>query len=573
MNRRPAAALALLLLALPLQAELAFRGHPASLSDHDGLRLNPALAAWQPLAWEVDWSWMHTGLLASPAAIGQGGFTLSLPRVNAALLASHRDTDLLGESELALDWGFRPLANLSLGIEVGLRRFGWNRERLDPVQAGDPVFDGGYDRIEPILGGGLFWAPRPGLRLGLGLKHLNRPSLSLSGDGPRAPVRVHAGLLWQGERLALGLSGDNLDYVRGDGTLLDELGGDWSATIGAAWSMREDLRMEGHLREDGLRLGLAASWLLGHWLRYEFTLPLGELADAFDGSHRLAYRFNLGGELVPRAGADGRVIALAERRMTTGSFLDIFARLRRPERAPVLLRPRTATVEALELHLRLDDELAARLEELELDPGRLAAAGVNTRGPRLLPDGEGLVRDTYSQAWWRLAARIESLAWEQGLSPVIHSGGRELRLEELARLTGAPLTLAGDGGRGALPEGELLRPDTLRVDCLLPGALAARTQAWHLRLTDAAGTRRESAGRGAPPALLVLPLAGDTPLEAGEARLELLLEDDDGRELLRRTQPLGVQRRVRHATLRLMDQDAPLPERIDGLHLHLGDEQ
>jgi len=572
MRAATALALAALLAAAPAGAELAFRGHPAATADHDGLRLNPALAAWQPLAWEADWSWLHTGLLGSPAAIGQGGFSLSLPRWNAALLGSHRATDLPGETELAVDWGFRPRANLSLGLEAGLRRFGWNRERLHPAQGGDPVFAGGYDRVEPVLGLGAFWSPRPGLRLGAGFKHLNRPRLSLADDGPRAPVRAYLGALWQGERLAVGLAADNLDYVRGDGGIADELTAEWSPSLSAAWRLRDDFRLDAFLREDGLSLGLAASWLAAHWLRYEFTLPLGDLAEAFDGTHRLAYRFDLGGALVPRAGADGRVIALPATRLPTGGCLAWFARLWRPASAPALLRPRSERVELVELHVDFDAELARRLGELALDPGRLAAAGLDDGGRRVLP-GDEPVRETYSQAWWRLAGRIERLAWEQGVSPVIHSGGRELRLAELASLTGAPLTVGADAPRGALPEGALVKPDTLRVDCLLPEELAAIAARWRLALVDAAGSEVATERPGAPPALLALPLAGHAELEAGEARLELTVEDEDGRELLRRSLPLWIQRRARPAALRLRAGDEPLPERIDGLHLHLGDDE
>lgn len=571
MKIQHAIALATLLVVAPLRAELAHRGSPVATGNHDGLRLNPALAAWQPLAWEADWSWLHTGLLASPAAIGQGGFSLSLPRWNLALLASHRDTDLLGETELAVDWAFRPLSNLSIGVEAGVRRFGWNRDRLDPAQADDPVFDGGYDRIQPVLGAGAFWSPLPGLRAGLGLKHLNRPRLSLDDDGPRAPIRAYAGLAWQGERLTLGLAGDNLDYVRGDGGALGGLGADWRPALSAGWQLREDFHLDGFLREDGFSIGLAASFMSAHWLRYEFTLPLGDLAEASDGTHRLAYRLDLGGALVPRSGADGRTVALPSRRQRSGGFLDFFSRRWRADEAPVLLRPRTARIERIELHVDFDEQLAARLDELRLDAGRLATAGLDSDGPRTLPDQQP-VRDTYSQAWWRLAGRIERLAWEEGVSPVIHSGGRELRLRELANLTGAPLVQGSAGGQGALPEGGVVKPDTLAVDCLLPEALADEVASWSLSLEDAAGTRVETSGRGAPPSLLRLPLSG-VPLEAGEASLRLAAMDGDGERLLEKRLPIWIQRRVRHAALKLRTDDAPLPERIDGLHLHLGDER
>ena len=573
MKTRLAPILALLLAACPLKAELAHRGSPVDLSDHAGLRLNPALAAWQPLAWEADWSWLHTGLLDSPAAIGQGGFSLSLPRWNTALLASHRDTDLLSETEIALDWAFRPLPNLSVGLEGGLRRFGWNRDRLSPATPDDPVFRNGYDRIDPVAGAGVFWSPQAGLRAGLGLKHLNRPRLSLEDDGPRAPIRAYAGVAWQGERLSLGLGTDNLDYVRGDGGAagsLVGLGADWSPSMSAGWNLRDDFRLDGFLREDGLTLGLAASWLRAHWLRYEFTLPLGGLAEATDGTHRLAYRLDLGGALVPRSGADGRVIALPSRRLVSGTCLDFFARLWRGDRAPVLLRPRSRQVEVVELHVDFDAELAARLAELEMDPARLATAGLSSDGPRTLP-GQDPVRETYSMAWWRLAGRIERMAREQGVAPVIHSGGRDLRLQELANLVGAPLQQGSDGG-AALPDGAVVVPDTLRVDCLLPEELAELVADWTLRLVDAAGTAVGTGAAGAPPALLSLPLAG-ADLEAGEATLTLTARDGRGREFLARDLPIWIQRRARHAALRLKADDAPLPERIDGLHLHLGDDE
>ncbi|MDP2361004.1 MAG: hypothetical protein Q8O14_09655 [bacterium] len=552
------------------RAELRFPGNPAFVERADAMRVNPALAAWQPLAFTADWQLLNSGLAGGPAAIGQGGFQLSAPRYNLVLLADLRDTDLLAESEICLDWGIALRPNLSLGLEAGLRRFGWNRDRLGADVLDDPVFRDGLDRLQPVLGAGAFWSPLVGLKAGLGLKRLNRPSLSLVSGAPRAPVRGYAGVAWSGEQLSLGLAVDNLRLqTTGDG-LADELGRDLQPSLQAGWRALSELDLHADLRREGVALEFAARPGGGHEVAYAYTLPLGELADRSEGSHRLSWRYSLGGALTPGGPDALRPSTLPADRWREGpSWLDALRRRWRPERAPLLLTSRSHAIETVELHLHVEPALLERLRQIGTDPASLAAAGLGGDGRALAPGQSGVVRGTWSGAWWELSGWLERLAWEEGLRPVIHVGKREERLEDLANLLGATLEVQP---LPALPrDGRLTTPDSLWLDLALPEELARLAGGWRL-LARLPGADYKMDGHGfAPPARLAVPLAGFT-LVPGEAHFRLEVEDRRGRLLAVRELNVPVVRRVRSVRLSEQPAGAVPPGGVDGIRIHLREE-
>ncbi|MFA7332257.1 MAG: hypothetical protein WC326_14400 [Candidatus Delongbacteria bacterium] len=561
-----------LTIGLAARAEMTFTGNPALLGRTDAMRINPALAAWRPLAFSADWQLLNAGLAGGAAAIGQGGFQLAVPRVNLVLLGDLRDTDLLSENELSLDWAVRLRSNLSLGLEAGVRRFGWNRERLGADALQDPVFRDGLDRLQPLLGAGLFWAPRTDLYVGLGLKRLNRPSLSLVSSAPKAPVRGYLGLAWQSPSLSLGLTVDNLANQTVGGGALQDLGSEQRPSLQAEWRAMETLSVYGDLRQDGLALEFATQPLPDHELAYRWTVPLGDLAERSDGSHRLEWTYSLGGALIPGGPWRGQPALLPGDEPREGApWLEALRRRWRPERAPLLLRSPVPQLEVVELHVHVEPALLERLAQAGADPAALAASGLTLNpGKALTPDQSGVVNGTWSAAWWQLSGWLETLAWDEGVRPVIHVGDRVERLDDLANLLGAELE---EQPLPRLPEnGRLTLPDTLALGLELPEELARLARSWRLEAELPGQARVVREGRDAPPRRLQLALDPGT-LEPGEARLHVTVADSRGRLLADRTLVLPVQLRVRHVHLSEQAPGAALPAGVDRIHIHLDEHE
>lgn len=562
--------IAILVLAGPIAAEMNHDGNPAFADRMESLRLNPALAAWQPLAFSMDWEVLHAGLLDSPTALSQAGFHFTIPRYNLVVLVDHRDTDLQTETELCFDWAWRPRGNFSLGLEAGLRHFGWNRDRLGDDILQDPVFADGTDRWQPLLGVGAFWSPWVGVQTALSLKRVNRPGLALQDDDSRAPVRLFSGIVWRGDQLRLGLSLDNLRYVNDGEGWADALSSNLQGALQVGWRALDQLEMMADLRSDAIAFDAGLALSGGHEVGYEWVMPLGDLAEHSRGSHHLRYRYSLGGALAPAGQAPDAPQALPADRWRGGDLVELFGRRWAPARTPVRLRSMSPQLELLELHVHVDEELAYMLRDSNVSLEDLALSGLYQGGNRVEPRESGVVRETYSPAWWRLSGWLEELAWDAGVSPVVHVGERSGRVEDLANLLGAPLEERG-AGAVTLPDGKhLLLPDTLRMECSLEPELADQAGSWELQLELPAGGMLSRTGRGAPPELIELPL-GAPDVGFGHARLTFLVDDESGRRMILREMELPVVQRVRHVHLRQKLDGDPEPGDVDGIHLHLKD--
>ncbi len=579
----------LLLAALPVMAEMNWEANPSFVDRMEAVRINPALAAWQPLAFSADWEALYPGLLASPVALNQGGVHVTLPRYNLALLIDHRDTELLAESELMVDWAWRPLGNMSLGLELGLRHFSWNRDLLGDELLQDPVFSAGTSRWQPLLGLGAYWSPATGVHAAVSLKRLNQPSLALSGDEARAPVRFHSGVSWRGDHLRVGFSIDNLrhvsdnhDWAEAFNSQLELSNFGWrlplwlprvamkaldvKPSLQVGWRALDDLEVMMRLRQGGLSFDADLKLAGGHEIGYLWDLPLGDVLEYSRGSHMLRYRYSLGGALVPGGLRPGAPRTLPADRRSASDFANRFGRRWKPEETPIQLRSMASHLELLELHVEVSERLAKVLEAEGHNPLDLAMAGVIQGGRQIDPTRSGVVEETYSPAWWQLAGLIEELAWDQGLDPVIHVGEESLRATQLANLLGAPLELPG-GGALSLPSGSrLLLPDTLSVRCELEPEIERLCGDWSLSLELPGGARAESGGRGVPPALLQLALPS-VELERGYAILTLDVNDEDERLMIHRVMELPVLLRVRNTHLDLGD-DVDVDD-VDSIHLHL----
>jgi hypothetical protein len=555
---------------LSLQAQLVYHGNPADRSYHEGLRVNPALAAWQPVAFEVEWRLMHLGLAESPAAFGQGGFSFSIPRYSLALVAVHRDTDLLAESEIWLSWAYRFKGKFSVGLQGGLRRIGWNLSHSPQSVRDDPVFSSGSDRLQPDIGIGGFWEISPSLRAGISLRHINHPSLSLKESEPYVPIRLNAGMEWSSNSVRIGLSVDNDSFDESNASIGDELTGDLEAMLALHWRAVESVELDATARKNFISAGIAVNWNTVHQLRYKLEHPLGDFADQAGSSHQMRYRFDIAGGIFMPHSYNPDLIPWDNRE----NLRRLFGIPWDPEKITFLFELEKPRIELLELHVQLDDSLQTMISTSMLEMRDILAISPGEKRS-IAPRSDGELRDTYSRKYFQLAGLLEEMAVENGIVPVIHAGKSDLRIEDIATLAGVPV----ESREYQEVDGRLLEeispvPDSLQVNIQLPAELDKAVDHWKIVLEAGGILHNQSSGEGSLPAKLALAVrneSGKLP-PTGNSILRLQAYDDEARLIVSRERIVKIVRKVRNVSLRIYQPGLDMPQRIDEIHIHMGDD-
>jgi hypothetical protein len=553
-----------------LQAELVYHGNSADRIYHEGLRVNPALAAWQPVAFEAEWRLMHLGLGDSPAAYGEGGFSFSMPRYGLAIVAVHRDTDLLAESELWLSWAYIFRNTFSLGIQAGVRRMGWNLSHSGQSVIDDPVFKDGSDRLQPDIGVGAFWEISDSWRMGFSLRHLNHPSLSLVEADPHVPARVNLGLEFSMQNVRIGLSIDNDDFSTSDAGLFEEISGDLSPMFRAHWLAVEELEIDAGIRKELISAGMALSWNTIHQIRYELKQPLGDLADQAGASHQLRYRFDIaGGMFIPNS-YNPDLVPWSDR----DNLRKLFGLSWDPAKITFLFELESPRIELLELHVQLDDSLQSMINTSMIKMKDILGSE-SAASQSVAPRKGGELRDTYSRKYFQLAGLLEELAVENGIVPVIHAGDKNIRIEDIATLAGIPVEARDSQTASEKIPGKINPvPDSLRINMQLPSKLERAIDHWEVTF-DVGGVEQNSYNsKGRLPARLAMSVrdsSGQLP-DTGNGKVNFRAFDSKDRLIVSRELQVRIVRRVRNINLRIYNPELDMQERIDEIHIHMNEE-
>ena len=282
--------LAAILLARPAAGQVGanyFVTDPANLYDWRAALLNPSIGAYQTGAVEFGFKVFQLGFADAGATLFKSGYAvLNLPRRLPANLTFGVQTQafvtpLLRDTRFQLTLSRAFFQVFSLGVGVGMLGFSYSTDSFDLVDPDDPVFSGGTSRWQPDLSLGLTIVPMSSLVLGVSVRHLNQPAVSLRDNSVRLEPTISVGLAFNFGSLGLHSGGTQLHKGgRPNGFLQlhsDNIG---QLQVGyqneAAW-LRGRLRVAGPVS-------------VGYGLSY----PLGELQGATKGSHEafLAYEFD-----------------------------------------------------------------------------------------------------------------------------------------------------------------------------------------------------------------------------------------------------------------------------------------
>lgn len=110
-----------------------------------------------------------------------------------ALQVVQHQTPLLDETAFGGSLSYRVTPKLAAGAQISVLHFGYNEKDFDLVDPNDPVFATGSSRTTWNSTLGILYQPVHNASLSAGLRNINRPVLSPSGDGYRMPLEGFVG--------------------------------------------------------------------------------------------------------------------------------------------------------------------------------------------------------------------------------------------------------------------------------------------------------------------------------------------------------------------------------------------
>jgi hypothetical protein len=217
----------LCLTAIPLSAQVGqnyFPADPANIYDWRSAMVNPSISDFQNGAVDAGFKILYLGFADNNASAFKASYALvNFPRRLPYLLTGGFqlqlfNTPLYQETELKFIFSRRIKNIYSLGLSVGVLGISYTRDNFDLVDAGDPVFARGTSRWPLDIGLGVTIMPTEQWIIGLGIRHLNSPPVSLlNNDVKLSPVinfgvsfnlgsySFHAGTSqWENDRIPSG---------------------------------------------------------------------------------------------------------------------------------------------------------------------------------------------------------------------------------------------------------------------------------------------------------------------------------------------------------------------------------
>lgn len=251
------------------------KGNPANYEEPRVLFISPAAMARQNMAqiatgYELYYSGLFHNVLAA----------LSLPSKRLGVFGwqgQYFTAEVYRQADFSFVYGRTLLhQKIGLGLNLGLFFFSYNQGDFQLVDPGDPVFREGTSKSALDLGLSLLANPIDPLFIGLTIKHLNRPNISLVGDDVRLPIYFQSGLLL---RWAIVSPVINFEYDE------QELNIDLGLQ---RWFLNHKFMIRANYYR--YNLGVTAGFIIplaNNWVRldYEYRYPLSELSGASNAYH------------------------------------------------------------------------------------------------------------------------------------------------------------------------------------------------------------------------------------------------------------------------------------------------
>lgn len=436
---------------------------PADLDDFHTLFRNPA--ALPLLSDRLVFGTGAGDIGVNPGAFdvrnGFAGYHGSFGRWRVGLNGRFLDAGIFRRTEIGLSWGQIIQPSIAIGARLDIRSQGFDRERFEGIDPGDPVLAAGLTRNYASLSIGVLATPAPGLSVGAVVENFNRPDVSLTpGATYRLPVALDLGVQFRSDRFHPSIN------VRVDeGAIRTRL------RMGVV--VREDDLLRVDLRREQIGFEGIVRIYRGVHVDYRYDYPLNELNTFSRGSHALSFVY----DFAPRPVAPE---PLAIRNPPPPVAL---TRAIGPVRleGDYRLLPSASSLEIREERItrRADPDipvafLRRNYAEIFGDPGAEPAEDLPTAEATL--DSSVALAGAYSPGYRRsLDSLAAALGDTAGLETIIYTGAEDLpRAENLREFIGGRGDAAPRGIRVVRPGGGGAPGDTTGPDLSLIGRTETR---------------------------------------------------------------------------------------------------
>ncbi len=255
--------------------------HPADVSHPWASEINPAVISAQYTRVAIGLKVFHLGFLPDQSfAMRESRINASFPfylplELGAGCDLRYFSAGIYSEFMASLMLSRRILSDLSLGVKIGVGRYGFAREDFHLVDLNDPLLAGDLATVNLNLGFGLLFNPG-NWTVGIGIDHLNRPDVGRQTSAP-LPMELSTSVGYQVGRFtpSLLLHHDG-NYVR----------------YGVAVTARQERFGQVRLSfESTMPFKLEAQFNLSrdNSLQYGVDLPTDELSSVSMGSHEIVF--------------------------------------------------------------------------------------------------------------------------------------------------------------------------------------------------------------------------------------------------------------------------------------------
>lgn len=273
----------------PASAQELLRGPSMSLEDAASQFANPALMSFQRSKLALGAKAYHLGISnAGGVPLRQGYALFSSPfffsdRFGAGAHVQYFDSPIYRRMAFGGSVSARLMPFLSIGLRIEALNLSYNESEFVGFDPADPVFANGFGKTVLTTSLGVFAQPLLNLRLSAGLRNLNRPDLSLAGEGFREQIESFLGVAYgYGPAMAL------LEVVDTFNGVETRFGIEAVATTGSFVRLSSNTDFSLGRLEGQLHVGGPIS------VHYGYELPLGELGPSSNGSHTFSVVFDFG---------------------------------------------------------------------------------------------------------------------------------------------------------------------------------------------------------------------------------------------------------------------------------------
>ena len=241
---------------------------------------NPAVLYFQQSKLMLGMKVFHVGFMENDKlGFRNNYFCLSSPsflsdNIVLGITGQYFGIPLYKQSQFSFHVSHKLINRLTVGLKYNILSHAYDRSQFDQIDSWDPVFSNGTAKISNSFGLGILFFPISDLSFGFSWDHINRPDVSLIGDGTRQPYLFNFGVRYSYKLLSTSI---NMNIFQNSPTF--------------SWMLESIFPEKGLVRVgyeiNALKLEGQLHVMNGISLNYGYDYPLYDLNEISSGSHQV----------------------------------------------------------------------------------------------------------------------------------------------------------------------------------------------------------------------------------------------------------------------------------------------